>query len=241
MKLPKKIYIIGCGGVGSRILEPAYRYLATIPDRQFRLILVDGDVVEDRNLDRQSFSISDVGHSKAESLAETFMVDPPVSTKNVTLEVISEFIDKDNIVKIEDNSLIFCAVDSKETRVLLQDYLVKSCNNAILINGGNELHDGQVQLMIIREGELLTPKLTDAFPDLLEPETSHQDDCTTQAQADPQLICANMFVANLMITTLWHLHSTDEEKLDSIPGPVIFFDLKTGNMRPDDRKVYSSK
>ncbi len=58
------IYIIGCGGGGS--------WLAYVMSRLVNpnlITLVDGDTLEEKNLDRQLFSEDDVGKNKAEALA----------------------------------------------------------------------------------------------------------------------------------------------------------------------------
>ena len=53
----QKIFIIGCGGTGSNYIKELARYLAT--NRNYMInadvILIDGDTVEEKNLERQSF------------------------------------------------------------------------------------------------------------------------------------------------------------------------------------------
>lgn len=62
--MSKFIYIIGCGGVGSWLAHSMNK-LAT----DCVLTLVDGDTLEERNLDRQLYSPEDIGQNKAEALA----------------------------------------------------------------------------------------------------------------------------------------------------------------------------
>ena len=60
----KHVALIGCGGIGS----PALQYLAAAGIG--RLTLVDDDVVEASNLQRQTiFTVTDLGQSKAEAAA----------------------------------------------------------------------------------------------------------------------------------------------------------------------------
>lgn len=56
--------IIGCGGVGSR-LAPELR--KQYPNA--RILFVDGDIFEEKNLDRQVFPAEALGHNKAEVMA----------------------------------------------------------------------------------------------------------------------------------------------------------------------------
>src|SRR4051812_18029802 len=60
-------YIIGCGGVGSAML-PSLCLLK----KPAEIMLVDGDTVEEKNLNRQMFDKSQVGANKAKALAERF-------------------------------------------------------------------------------------------------------------------------------------------------------------------------
>lgn len=58
----QKIFIIGCGGTGSNYIKELARYLAT--NRNYMInadvILIDGDTVEEKNLERQSFTPEDL-------------------------------------------------------------------------------------------------------------------------------------------------------------------------------------
>ena len=62
--LMRKHYIIGCGGVGSW-LAPSLCLLRSPQE----VILVDGDTLETKNLNRQLFTPEQVGSNKAEALA----------------------------------------------------------------------------------------------------------------------------------------------------------------------------
>ena len=64
----KNIYICGAGGVGSW-LTPALCLLVGDPSN---IIVVDGDNLEQKNLNRQLFTNEDIGRFKAECLAEKY-------------------------------------------------------------------------------------------------------------------------------------------------------------------------
>ncbi len=61
------IVLVGCGGTGGFLAEAVCRLLL---GRQAQLYLVDMDRVEPHNVARQAFDRSEVGHFKAEVLAE---------------------------------------------------------------------------------------------------------------------------------------------------------------------------
>ncbi|MEP7222905.1 MAG: HesA/MoeB/ThiF family protein [Novosphingobium sp.] len=77
------VVMIGCGGVGS----PALQYLAAAGIG--RLTLIDSDVVDLSNLQRQTiFTPADVGRAKADVAAEwTLRFDPALSVKAVVCRI----------------------------------------------------------------------------------------------------------------------------------------------------------
>jgi len=61
------IYIIGAGGVGSW-LAPAMCKLVG----PSHVVIVDGDKLEEKNLDRQLFSTDEIGEFKSDALARKY-------------------------------------------------------------------------------------------------------------------------------------------------------------------------
>jgi len=60
------VIIVGCGGTGGFVADGLARMLPRDKD----LVLIDMDTVEERNLNRQSFTAADVGLFKSEALAK---------------------------------------------------------------------------------------------------------------------------------------------------------------------------
>lgn len=58
------IVIVGAGGIGSNLFQKITRYA---PSR-YNILLIDGDIVEEKNILRQMFTMADVGRNKAEVL-----------------------------------------------------------------------------------------------------------------------------------------------------------------------------
>ncbi len=56
--------IVGCGGVGSRIAPELRKQYP-----KSRILFIDGDIFEKKNLDRQMFPEDAIGHNKAEVMA----------------------------------------------------------------------------------------------------------------------------------------------------------------------------
>lgn len=112
-KLKKaNILIVGLGGVGGYALETLVR------SGIYNLTIVDGDIVELSNLNRQIISKRDViGRPKAlVAQARTLEINP-----DVNLKVINEFISEDNfsLLNIDSFDYVIDACDDLNLKILL--------------------------------------------------------------------------------------------------------------------------
>ena len=85
--VPVKIVQLGAGGTGGHTAPHLYRLLYSL-ERQARLVLCDGDIVEAKNLVRQNFSPADLGENKARVLAERY-----ASVFGMVAEYVPSFIE----------------------------------------------------------------------------------------------------------------------------------------------------
>jgi molybdopterin/thiamine biosynthesis adenylyltransferase len=118
----------------------------------------------------------------------------------IEFDFISEYLDSDNISNaIKENDIVFVCVDNHKTRNLINTY-ARTLKNVTLISGGNEFHDGNVQIYIRKGGVDLTPDLCAYHPEIANPEDQLPSEmsCEELAQSDPQLYFTNMGVATLM-------------------------------------------
>lgn len=106
----KSVAILGCGGLGSNCAVMLVR--AGVRS----LTLVDFDVVEAENLNRQMFFVEQVGEPKVEALASTLRrIEPDVS-----LRLVRDCIDAGNLGgMVEGADVIVEAVDSVEIKALI--------------------------------------------------------------------------------------------------------------------------
>lgn len=112
-KLKKaNILIVGLGGVGGYALETLVR------SGIYNLTIVDGDIVELSNLNRQIISKRDViGRPKAlVAQARTLEINP-----DVNLKVINQFISEDNfsLLNIDSFDYVIDACDDLNLKILL--------------------------------------------------------------------------------------------------------------------------
>lgn len=111
--------IVGCGGVGSRLApELSKQYPKS------RILFIDGDAFEEKNLDRQMFPPEFLGTNKAEAMAKMYggeaITDMLYDTTPVPDWVDIMFVAVDNnaarraALSIADNSDIACIVCANE-------------------------------------------------------------------------------------------------------------------------------
>lgn len=68
MKKKKRTIVIGAGGTGSYFIRDYINYVRNDKQTQYKITLVDGDMVETKNLLRQCFLLSDVSYPKVDCL-----------------------------------------------------------------------------------------------------------------------------------------------------------------------------
>lgn len=157
-----KIFVIGCGGIGSQLLVSLTRYLAS-NEEKIPLVFVDGDKYDAGNESRQEFASQLIGTNKAE--ATRILYDAKYGNK-LKLEAVQEYVGKDNVGMIGEKSIVLSCVDNHVCRNLLSKHC-QTLKDVILISGGNsEKLDGNVQLFVRENGENKTATLEDRHPEI---------------------------------------------------------------------------
>ena len=109
----KKVAVIGCGGLGGHLIDQLVR----IGIGSIRV--VDGDVFEETNLNRQLFSeIPVLGQNKARVAAERLLRINP----QITVDVVEEFLTEENApALLRDCDIVVDALDNIPGRRLLAE------------------------------------------------------------------------------------------------------------------------
>lgn len=217
--------LIGLGGIGSHLVELLARTLVFSQSKRApkRLILIDGDKYEERNKERQRFQAV---ANKAESIKD--WIGPIFS--EIEIEAKPHFVDESNIfVFVKEGDAVFLAVDNHATRKLVSDHAA-TLSNVLIISGGNELYDGNIQVYERRDNKDITPPLTWLHPEIELPRDRNPAELNCQELAKagaPQILTVNSMVASLMLNAfcLWL-----EER--AWVYNEIYFDISTGNCRP---------
>jgi len=237
MKL--NIVIVGAGGVGGRLLSEVARYCQYQPTLETQILLIDGDCYEVKNADRQAFScMGKKAEVKVSECAGLF--------NRVSLTPVSEFLTPDNIDVLIDDSdgvndltIVFVCVDNHKTRRLIDEYAGKM-QNVVVINGGNNLIDGNVQMCVRKDGKWLTATMSEIHDEVANPQdkSPHELHCEELAAvSEPQLPFANLMVTALMCTALYNV----VQNLGSLDRLVeigeAFFDMTQMSVVPYPRPV----
>jgi hypothetical protein len=193
--------IIGAGGTASWLVPLLKR---TLPLKS-EITVIDGDILEVRNLDRQLFDSSYVGWNKAEALAETY-----------SIKWESYYLERDSWILTggysTPYSCLWCCADNHIARKLCLD-LVDEGQAALAIIGGNEYNDSEAYPYLSAwKGTTGDPRIY--YPELLTDASNDPTNpsCQGVAQAENrQLALANYLSAGFMVHLYWFITNHGHE------------------------------
>jgi molybdopterin/thiamine biosynthesis adenylyltransferase len=184
--------IIGAGGVASYLLPVLLKTF-----RPAKLTIIDKDVLEERNLDRQMFHKESIGQLKAQALVEIVHEHTPMPDDYTILD---EWFSENTTIPDDIDGLI-CVADNHEAR-----HATIQRANALSIMayiGGNEYFDSQAYAYHPEWAGTPRDPLV-RYPNIA---TSHEGSpfrCQGDAQiAEPQLAIANLSCASKLLHLLW--------------------------------------
>jgi len=225
---------IGCGGTGGAFCTQFARFAAHHKD-DVGLVIIDGDLVEAKNIERQPFFNEDLALNKAVALASGIesSFDVPVlaypeyidsverlrsiisSAKKVFFSKYSSYMYDLRFVPI-----IVGAVDNHRARVVLHD-LFCELEDCIYIDSANEFSYGEICYGVKCSGAVLSPDRVFYFPEVLEPAKSRLEmSCSELNDVQPQHYATNIMAANLVFSAISHF-ITDGK----FPSGITYFDV----------------
>jgi len=236
---PVKIIMLGAGGTGGHIAPHLYRLLHTL-DRPVKVVIADGDIVEEKNLVRQNFISADLGKNKAQVLAERYATAFGMEIKYIPDfiecgDMLSEHIRPDiyssspySYQRQEGLVVLIGAVDNNRSRQLCHQ-VFKQADNLIYIDSGNGEYTGQVVCGIKRSGRTYYKPIGDIYPDILSDTDKFptQLSCAEAAVSAPQSIVANIMAATAVISYIYNILV-----LGNIDVRSVTFSTKTVNLKP---------
>ncbi len=149
--VPNTVVVVGAGGTGGRLIPLLAQFLKTMPwVIDPAIILVDDDVVEEKNLLRQNFIKTDVGKPKAVVLAERYSRAFNINIIPVVRRINGGTDDYTAIFKDREGDngtpiVVMCVDSANARRNILKAFSGMNRSGRVLyVDSGNEDSYGQV-------------------------------------------------------------------------------------------------
>lgn len=225
--------VIGAGGTGTYFLKEVSRFIHSLGNHPpvGKMMIIDGDIVERKNIDRQCFQEEDIGLYKSAVMADILNC-----AFSLSWEASGIFLDTKEQLHIETCGIsqrkgrlslpmIVGCVDNHACRMVLEDYFNNS-NNCIYLDSANEYSSGEVVFSMKINGEVISPLRSNYFPEIKkEKKTRSQMSCTELNAVSPQHTCTNMLAGNILLS---EFASICEGRFH---GGMIVFDSKSFDMQ----------
>lgn len=165
LKESTNIYIIGAGGTTSWFLPKLIKILNIFSNQKsFNILIIDGDVVESKNLTRQNFIQQDIGKYKAEVLATRYS-NLIKNTEKISISFMNKYAYgelkperfnefSDNFIHFADifsflqnistPRIVFNLVDNEGVKKDLDLFFNSQILRIIYFSAGVNLHNGQI-------------------------------------------------------------------------------------------------
>jgi len=228
------ITLIGVGGIGCALAPFLARYLQAerlATGEEGRITLVDGDDFETRNAARQSFeALGNKAKVKATELDRSF--------PDLSFRAIPEYVTPANLSRvIRPGDLVLLAVDNHATRRMVSRRC-EELSDVILISGGNDFTDGNVQVYVRQGGRDVTLPLTRFHPEIADPKDRSPAEMSCEelaVEAAPQLLFMNLSVASAMLNAFYAWRS------GRLLYGEVYLDIVEGRAQPVARNPRSGE
>lgn len=221
----RSIIIIGVGGTGSFLLTVLLRYLNSRSDvnQNFEVIIVDGDKYEEKNVNRQEFAHSRIGRNKADVQAEVYGKKFP----NLRIVSVPKYLGEENIKQIiGEHSVVFCCVDNHKCRYMVS-LRCQELNDTLLISGGNEEFDGNIQSYCREAGEALNNPIEVRHPEIKNTDDGDRSKMSCEElstlPSGSQFIGTNSTAGNMMFQLMFG-YENQTPGIENVND--IYFDIR---------------
>lgn len=237
------VVVIGLGGTGG-YLFPNLARLVNQLNRDGRkdilLTAVDGDVIEEKNINRQNFFYPDMGKNKAD-----LMTSRHGKLFGMQFGTVKKYIEDEDAFKeiiFQDGRfpIVVSCVDNHKTRQLIHRVYVEKPEQFIWVDAGNEQFSGQVVIGFNSKKKLAEsdrhphmyhlPAVTEVFPEVLTKESQFNSEisCDDRAVENIQNIGANIMSATQQFVMLNALLGDSEEQ-GLLTNYMVEFDARSGS------------
>jgi molybdopterin/thiamine biosynthesis adenylyltransferase len=189
------IVVVGCGGIWSRLwlnLGDLSCYTEASPKS---ILLIDGDVVEEKNISRQGFVRSDMGKKKSDVYGDRMKRRYP----ELSIRSSGEFLTQKNSAElIPDRSVVVSCVDNNMTRLQISKH-AQTKHDMAVIQGGNEVWDGTSYLYVRESGESRVMPMEEKHESVKSPKDKNPGEMSCEERlaqkGGEQILVTNAMVA----------------------------------------------
>lgn len=202
------LLVIGAGGTGTYFLKEVSRQISCsieIKKRLRNLMIIDGDTVEEKNLERQCFAPEDIGRNKAVCMAnilnDAFGLNwvsyaTYLEKKEQLQELLPTHKDKRVATAYDPVILpvIIGCVDNHACRILCEQFF-NEAHSCIYFDSANEFSNGETVFAYKMGGKLIGPPRSSFFPEIKDGDLRSVTEmsCEELNHVVPQHIYTNMF------------------------------------------------
>ncbi len=164
------------------------------------MYIIDGDTVEEKNLERQSFQQEDIGQNKAAVMADVLNSAFDLSWVSVGAYLTSmEQLEK-IVGKAQKNPVMLVGcVDNHACRLVLEEYF-NTHDNVVYYDSANEFTTGEVVFAYKANGDVYSPCRSYYFPDIKGKHKAVTEmSCEELNSVSPQHIATNMTAGNILL------------------------------------------
>lgn len=224
------VLIIGVGGTGGNVAAMLSRFLPN----QYEMWLMDGDKVEEKNLERQPFQEHDVNEFKAESLARK------ISTATTTkCNFINSYLTRElqlNFLRKSRDLFIISCVDNHPARIIIEKWIKQNYNGfheLTYIDSANELKNGEIISSHFEKGRWGGPSIgnikyrSDIWPNIKKSKKGDrsQKSCAVEiSKGNTQQYATNYQAATIIFNQVFNVFK--KQKINNL----ITFDLENNKM-----------
>lgn len=215
------IICVGAGGTGGNVIKEIIPLL--LKNKGVTLTIVDGDRVEEKNLERQAFSQDDIQSFKSEVLAQKIRKAYPVLEKRVS--AVAGYIDTvEQMPAVKHYPILIGAVDNHRARQIFVRWFQMQ-RDGIWIDSANEFAYGEVVVSIRFDGKNISPLRSDIFPDVLTDHSPSASEisCGAINKTSPQHQLTNLVAAGTVVAVLEEAFNAGK-----IQGGIMYFDALDG-------------
>lgn len=206
MCLQYKFYIIGVGGTGSLLARDLPKLII---NSNHKMCLIDGDIVETKNIVRQGYQEQDVGLNKAIALSKKINSLYPVECEFIDSYLTYESIKSILIDDVGYIPVIIGCVDNNATRRILEK-LVNELKQAVYIDSANSEYEGNIYIAVKTKNELHGVTRSQVYE--LENDR-HPNDISCQEQVEKGNVQFLVTNAKMAVGILEHCNALLENKL----------------------------